>query len=89
MSDKTEIQKYRTMLENLSQQPENLTKLEQLAEHGNVEVMYVLGWCYFKGGYLSKDLAKSQYWLEQAILLNYQPAQKLKIFVDFFMTFSQ
>lgn len=32
MSSQTEIQKYRAMLENLSEQPENLTALEEIAE---------------------------------------------------------
>lgn len=88
MHDRSEIQKYREMLENLPQQPENLAKLEQLAENGNAEVMYILGWCYFTGEYLAKNLDKSLYWLNKAILLNYQPAQQLKIFVAFFMTFN-
>lgn len=42
MSNRTEIQKYREMLENLPQQPENLAELEQLAENGNAEVIYIL-----------------------------------------------
>lgn len=77
MSDQTEIHKYRAMLENLSEQPENLIVLEEIAENGNVDVMYILGWCYFKGKYLPKDYNKSLYWLEKAKIFGNTKAEKL------------
>ena len=83
MHDRSEIQKYREMLENLPQQPENLAKLEQLAENGNAEVMYILGWCYFKGEYLVKDLEKSQYWLANAKNQGHKNATELLVYVIF------
>lgn len=49
MNKDNPTEQYRTMLENLPQQPENLQQLEAIAENGNTEVMYILGWCYFKG----------------------------------------
>ena len=89
MHDRSEIQKYREMLENLPQQPENLAKLEQLAENGNAEVMYILGWCYFKGEYLVKDLEKSLYWLEKAKQKGHKQAIKLSVYVQFFINYEQ
>ncbi len=89
MSNQTEIQKYRAMLENLSDQPENLTVLEEITENGNADVMYILGWCYFKGEYLAKDLEKSQYWLEKAKYLGHKKATELLIYAIFFRNFNQ
>lgn len=89
MSDKTEIPKYRAMLENLSEQPENLMVLEEIAENGNADVMYILGWCYFKGEYLAKDLEKSQYWLEKAKQVKHEQAAELSVYVQFLINYQQ
>ncbi len=83
MSNQTKIQKYRAMLENLSEQPENLMALEEIAENGNADVMYILGWCYFKGEYLAKDLGKSQYWLEKAKQSGHEQATELLVYCQF------
>lgn len=37
------IKQYQMMLENLTQQPKNLTKLETIAQNGDAEAMYILG----------------------------------------------
>ncbi|ULJ62198.1 hypothetical protein [Wielerella bovis] len=83
MNKDNPTEQYRTMLENLAQQPENLQQLEALAENGNAEVMYILGWCYFKGEYLPKDLDKSQYWLEKAKVAGHEKAIELSVYCQF------
>ncbi|ULJ59999.1 hypothetical protein [Wielerella bovis] len=80
MNKDNPTEQYRTMLENLAQQPENLQQLEALAENGNAEVMYILGWCYFKGEYLPKDLDKNQYWLEKAKVAGHEKAIELSVY---------
>lgn len=71
------------MLENVAQQPENLVKLEQIAKSGYTEVMYILGWCYFKGEYLPQDFARSLYWLEKAKTLGNTRAEELMVYCRF------
>lgn len=83
MNKDNPTEQYRTMLENLPQQPENLQQLEAIAENGNAEVMYILGWCYFKGEYLPKDLDKSQYWLEKAKATGHEKAEELLVYCQF------
>lgn len=83
MNKDNPTEQYRTMLENLAQQPENLQQLEAIAENGNAEVMYILGWCYFKGEYLPKDLDKSQYWLEKAKVAGHEKAIELSVYCQF------
>lgn len=77
------IKQYRMMLENLAQQPENLTKLETIAQNGDTEAMYILGWCYFKGKYLTQDFTKSMYWLEKAKALGDTRAEELMVYCQF------
>lgn len=91
MTQKTQnpTQQYRTMLEALPEHPENLTKLETIAENGDAEVMYILGWCYFKGEYLPKDLEKSMYWLEKAKQTGNNRAEELLIYCQFFKLIKQ
>lgn len=74
---------HQTMLENLHNNPDNLTKLETLANEGNADVAYVLGWCYFKGEYLPKDFTKSLYWLEKAKTLGDDRAEELMVYCWF------
>lgn len=72
-----------SMLENLHNNPDNLIKLETLANEGNADVAYILGWCYFKGEYLPKDLTKSMYWLEKAKTLGDDRAEELMVYCRF------
>lgn len=65
MDGQEQLSVYKTMLENLISQPENLSILEKLAGDGDADVAYMLGWCYFKGEYLPKDFDKSMAWLEK------------------------
>ncbi|SSY81175.1 SEL1-like repeat protein [Alysiella crassa] len=83
MNKDNPTEQYRTMLENLPQQPENLQQLEAIAENGNAEVMYILGWCYFKGEYLEKDLDKSMYWLQKAKNEGHKQAEELLVYCQF------
>lgn len=83
MMGSSAIKQYQMMLENLAQQPENLTKLETLTQNGDAKVMYILGWCYYTGKYVAKDLNKSQYWLEKAKTLGDDRAEKLMVYCQF------
>lgn len=77
------IKQYQMMLGNLAQQPENLTKLEAIAQNGDAEVMYILGWCYFTGKYLPQDFIKSMYWLEKAKASGDARAEELMVYCRF------
>lgn len=74
---------YQSMLENIYNNPDNLTKLETLANNGNADVAYMLGWCYFKGEYLPKDFTKSMAWLEKAKTLGDDRAEELMVYCRF------
>lgn len=78
-----DLQSYQSMLENLHSSPDNLTNLETLANEGNADVAYMLGWCYFKGEYLPKDFNKSLYWLEKAKLAGDNRAEELMVYCRF------
>lgn len=76
-------QHYQTILENPHNNPNNLTHLETLANEGNADVAYMLGWCYFKGEYLPKDFDKSMAWLEKAKTLGDDRAEELMVYCRF------
>lgn len=76
-------QYHQSMLENLHSNPNNLTKLETLANEGNADVAYMLGWCYFKGARLPKDFDKSMAWLEKAKTLGGDRAEELMVYCRF------
>lgn len=80
MQDK--LQQYQSILEQVSNNTADITNLEQLAQNDD-ELMYILGWCYFKGEYLPKDLAKSMYWLEKAKLSGDDRAEELMVYCRF------
>lgn len=88
MNKDNPTEQYRTMLENLAQQPENLQQLEAIAENGNAEVMHILGWCYFKGEYLERNLDKSMYWLKKAKNAGYKQAEKLLVYCQLIHIFA-
>lgn len=76
-------QHYQTILENPHNNPNILTKLETLANAGNADVAYILGWYYFKGEYLPKDFDKSMAWLEKAKTLGDDRAEELMVYCWF------
>ncbi|WP_169798101.1 SEL1-like repeat protein [Moraxella oblonga] len=77
------ISHHQSLLEHIHSNPDNLTKLETLANEGNADVAYMLGWCYFKGEYLPKDLTKSMAWLEKAKTLGDDRAEELMVYCRF------
>lgn len=73
---------YQSLLEKVPTNPTVLNHLEKIAQN-DVELMYILGWCYFKGEYLPQDLDKSMYWLEKAKSLGNQKAEELMVYCRF------
>ncbi|OOR88928.1 SEL1-like repeat protein [Moraxella bovis] len=81
MSDN--LKHYKSLLEQVSTNPTIITQLEMMAENDDGELTYILGWCYFKGEYLPKDLTKSMYWLEKAKTLGDDRAEELMVYCRF------